>query len=104
MKNSILPVLFSVLLMPLLMTEAEASHKLVGKSCVAKYKSVTAKGKHWTAFAANEANKAGQACGWAMQFPAKETAVGGAMSECRVSERIHPTWGSHGTCRIVFVK
>jgi hypothetical protein len=104
MKNAILPVLFSALLVPFLMIDAEASSKVVGKPCMTKYKSVTAKGKRWTAFAANEANKAGQACGWAMEFPARETAVGGAMSECRVSERNHPTWGRHGTCKIVFIK
>jgi hypothetical protein len=26
------------------------------------------------------------------------------MSECRVSEGNHPTWGLTGTCRIVLVK
>jgi hypothetical protein len=104
MKYAPLATLLSLLLAPALAVDAEASNKIVGKPCLAKYKSIKAKGKHWTAFAANQANKAGQACGWATEFPAKETAISGALSECRASERDHPTWGKRGTCKIVFVQ
>jgi hypothetical protein len=83
---------------------AAAANKMVGKPCLAKYKSIKATGKHWTAFAANQANAAGQACGWAIQFDLKGIAVYGALRECRASEHDHPTWGTRGTCEIIFVQ
>ncbi len=103
MRYAVIPLLLSALLVPVLSAEGIAG-PVTGKPCLAKYKSVKAKGKRWTAFAANQANKEGQACGWAMDFPARETAISGALSECRVSERIHPTWGKRNSCRVVFVK
>ena len=104
MKSVALPIFVSMLFVPALITGAEAANKVTGKPCLAKYKSILAKSKRWTAFAANQANQAGQACGWAIEFPARETAISGALSECRASERDHPTWGKSKTCRIVFVK
>lgn len=103
MKLVIVPMLIAALLIPSFSAGAQAN-PVTGKPCLAKYKSVKAKGKRWTAFAANQANDAGQACGWATDFPARETAISGALSECKVSERIHPTWGKRNSCRIVFVK
>ena len=81
----------------------EAAGAVVAK-CLPKFNAIKSSGKHWKAFAANTPNKNGQACGWTQAFPAKETAVSKAMSECRVSEGIHPTWGVTGTCSIVLVK
>jgi hypothetical protein len=104
MNVVLFPILLSILLVPALATDAAAANKVTGKPCLAKYKSIAAKGKRWTAFAANRANQAGQACGWAIEFPARETAITGALSECKASERDHPTWGKHNTCSIVFVK
>ena len=104
MKAVLFPILFSILFAPVFATDAAAANKVTGKPCLAKYKLILAKGKRWTAFAANRANSAGQACGWAIEFPARETAILGALSECKASERDHPTWGRHSTCSIVFVK
>lgn len=104
MKRAPLFILLSLLLVSALAPDAEAANKIVGKPCLAKSKQIKAKGRHWTAFAANQANKAGQACGWATEFPARETVVSGALSECRASERDHPTWGKRGTCEIIFVQ
>ena len=84
-------------------TQLQAANPIVGK-CVPKLKAAKATGKHWTAFAANRANKAGQACGWAIGFPVREAAVSGALSECRASERDHPTWGERNTCSLVMVE
>jgi hypothetical protein len=103
MRLAIASLLVAALFVPALSVDSEAN-PVTGKPCLAKYKSIKAKGKRWTAFAANQANKAGQACGWATEFPARETAISGALSECKVSERIHPTWGKRNSCRIVFVK
>lgn len=103
MRVVIASLLIGALMVSVLPTVSEAN-PVTGKPCLAKYKSIKAKGKRWTAFAANQANKAGQACGWATEFPARETAISGALSECKVSERIHPTWGKRNSCRIVFVK
>jgi hypothetical protein len=104
MRHALLTLLLAFVLAPVPTVDAQASNKIVGKPCLAKYKLIKAKGKHWTAFAANQANRAGQACGWAREFPARETAVSGALSECRASERDHPTWGKHGSCKIIFVQ
>ena len=82
---------------------AEAAGAVVAK-CLPKFNAVKSSGRHWKAFAANEPNKNGQSCGWTEGFPAKDTAISKAMSECRASERKHPTWGVTGTCRIVLVK
>jgi hypothetical protein len=103
MRLAITSLLVAALFVPTFQAVSEAN-PVTGKPCLAKYKSIKAKGKRWTAFAANKANKAGQACGWATEFPARETAISGALSECKVSERIHPTWGKRNSCRIVFVK
>jgi hypothetical protein len=106
MKYLCLLILASAFLAPSVVLDAQVAraNKVVGKPCLAKVKQIKAKGKRWTAFAANQANKAGQACGWTMEFPVRETAISMALSECRASERDHPTWGKRGTCRIVFVQ
>lgn len=97
-------VFSSLLLVPALPSDAQASNKIVGKPCLAKYNAIKATGKRWTAFAANQANAAGQACGWAIQFEIKGVALAGALRECRASEHDHPTWGKRGTCKIIFVQ
>lgn len=101
--RAIASLLVAALTVPAFPAVSDAN-PVTGKPCLTKYKSIKAKGRRWTAFAANKANKAGQACGWATEFPARETAISGALSECKVSERIHPTWGKRNSCRIVFVK
>lgn len=90
---------FALLAVP----RAEAAGAVVAK-CLPKFNSVKSSGRHWKAFAANNPNKNGQSCGWTEGFPAKDAAISKAMSECRVSEGKHPTWGITGTCRIVLVK
>jgi hypothetical protein len=104
MKYAMASIVLSLLLAPVMTMEVEASNKMVGKPCLAKYKSIKANGKRWTAFAANQANAAGQACGWAIEFAIKGVAVAGALRECRASEHDHPTWGKRGTCKIIFVQ
>ena len=98
MKYAMASIVLSLLLAPVMTMEVEASNKMVGKPCLAKYKSIKANGKRWTAFAA------GQACGWAIEFVIKGAAIAGALRECRASEYDHPTWGKHGTCKIIFVQ
>jgi len=63
---------------------------LAGK-CLSKFAEIKAHKEHWKVFAANVANDK-QACGWTVGCPVKDTAIAKAMSECRVSERIHPGW------------
>ncbi len=82
---------------------AEAAEAVTAK-CLPKFSTIKSSGRHWKAFAANKPNKNGQSCGWTEGFPTKNAAVTKAMSECRVSEGLHPTWGITGTCRIVLVK
>lgn len=104
MKYTAMPMLLSLLLAPALAMDAEASNKIVGKPCLAKHKQIKAQAIRWTAFAANEANGAGQACGWAIGFTIKGVAIAGALRECRASEHDHPTWGKRKTCKIIFVQ
>lgn len=82
---------------------AEAAGSVTAK-CLPKFNALKSSGRHWKAFAANKSNKNGQSCGWTEGFPAKDAAISKAMSECRVSEGNHPTWGITGTCRVVLVK
>lgn len=86
-----------------LATQAQAGNPVVSKKCVAKLNWAKTEGKRWSGFAANEANGAGQACGWALDFALKSDAAAGALRECRASEYDHPTFGKHGTCKIVYL-
>lgn len=104
MKYTPLLMLLSLLLAPVLASDAEAANKMVGKPCLAKYEQIKAQSIRWTAFAANEANGAGQACGWAIGLAVKGVALNGALRECRASEHDHPTWGKRGTCQIIFAQ
>jgi hypothetical protein len=103
MKYAPLLLLLSLLPAAAPMSDA-AANEIVGKPCLAKYKQIKAQSIRWTAFAANQADGAGQACGWAIGFAIKGVAVNGALRECRASEHDHPTWGKRSSCKIIFVQ
>ena len=104
MHGKVLAIAGLSLSVALMSTPSVAGAELAVAKCVPPLKKVRSSGKRWSAFAANKPNKNGQACGWTTGFPIKQTAVTMALSECRVSEKKHPTWGITGTCRIIYVK
>lgn len=83
--------------------ESQAAGAAAGK-CLSKFNEIVSTGHHWIAFAGNNPNSNGQSCGWTQAFPSKEAAKAKAMSECKVSEKGHPTWGVTGTCHLLVVK
>ena len=102
MQKTVSVFLLSSLLAAGCASTTEAS-SVAGK-CIPKFEQIKKAGRHWTVFAGNLPNKNGQACGWVMNFPVRETAVSKALSECRASERDHPTWGKSGSCRVIYIK
>jgi hypothetical protein len=76
----------------------------VYKPCASVYKNWQNRGKHWMAFAYSQKSAGGVACGWGEGYQTRSAAINRAMSECRLVQRYHPTWGKKNSCHIYKVK
>ena len=72
--------------------------------CLPNYKKWPKRDRHWKAFALNKWNSGGQICGWVSGHQTKQSAISGAMKECRKYSRKSPSFGLKNSCYIYDVK
>ncbi len=84
--------------------EARALFLPGAKNCPSAYAQWKSRKDHrWSAFAVNNWNSTGQACGYTFRYSTKDRAFRGALRKCNLEEQTTRS-GRRGTCRVLGVK